>query len=1023
MLANETPQGSVNNARPRPSTCDIVIVILWARMGTPLPETIRKPGGEPYLSGTEWEYLDAINSPLEPKPAVLVYRRTERPKVELDDDDYPEKLAQYQKVRSFFARFGNTDGSLVGGINEYAAPDQFKTLLRQHLDELFHQRLPVAPGGGKPRQIEATIPEAYRDWLRDEYADVSLLGQELQQGQALTLNHVYVPALTAPPADPVVPTADKRRRRRKTQPEEMAERKPVPLLQRLDAESLYVPAPAGGGKSTFCRWAVLHSILAANLAHTVPTPKEFAETAPVNLRGRLPLLVPLRDFHEGIDGGRGRSTGRRRELEETLATWVDRSLSDRLTGENLLAHLRAGTAFLLLDGLDEVPVSDTRDGATVYPRDLLLTGLADALPVWLKDGNRVLLTSRPYGLDEDGLRRLGLPQAPLEPLPRPLQYLFIARWFHALGKAEQTAGLIATLRERDDLGPLAENPMMMTALCVLWDSGGRLPEDRYELYRRIVGNVLFHRFRDEVRQREPARARLEAIAHGMHVGDREAPRDSPAAEISYREIDQILRVFAADDPYDERGAVEPVARREELLTRSGLLLPRPGDRAAFYHLSVQEFLAAERILRVEDDLLLVFRARGAVAAWRQTLLFLFAGKIAAKTPRWGTDLLTRLIAKLDRPAVTANPAPAVFIAEALDLCLAKNYAVPEELKTAFRGVALNAIEDEVELQARNAVGLTLGRVGDPRIFDLRDSQGNVDLWTYVEVPAGTYPYGDEGRTVEITQPFWIGRYPVTNQQFAAFIAAGGYDDRQWWSDEGRAWLGQIKAAEPLFWQDRRWNAPNQPVVGVSFWEAEAFCAWAGGRLPTEEEWEAAAGGPKGRVYPWGDAWQDAICNTSEARLGVTSPVGLFPRARQADRAIDDLVGNVWEWCASLLDPKSKDSPDARVLRGGTWQFNKVLARLAFRNGFVPRLRSDDVGFRVVCVSPIPGRRPLKAPRPTAPSGASTPVPVFLAMPRLPRRDRALVFAGADDEAVEDVAAQSPAVGVGDIGDPALDAGV
>ena len=92
---------------------------------------------------------------------------------------------------------------------------------------------------------------------------------------------------------------------------------------------------------------------------------------------------------------------------------------------------------MLLDGLDEVPVSDTRDSATVYPRDLLLTGLADALPVWLKAGNRVLLTSRPCGLDEDGLRKLGLPQAPLEPLPEPLQDLFVARWFSALGKAEQ----------------------------------------------------------------------------------------------------------------------------------------------------------------------------------------------------------------------------------------------------------------------------------------------------------------------------------------------------------------------------------------------------------------------------------------------------------------------------------------------------------------------------------------------------------------------------------------------------------
>jgi len=193
MLANEPPQESVNNSRPRPSTCDIVIVILWARMGTPLPETIRKPDGEPYLSGTEWEYLDAIKSPRNPKPDVLVYRRTERPKVELDDDDYPEKLAQYQTVKSFFARFRNADGSLVGGINEYAAPDdKFEGLLRQHLNQLLQRLRPAAPAIGKPRQIVATIPDAYLDWLRVECADVSLLGQERQQGQALTLSHIYV---------------------------------------------------------------------------------------------------------------------------------------------------------------------------------------------------------------------------------------------------------------------------------------------------------------------------------------------------------------------------------------------------------------------------------------------------------------------------------------------------------------------------------------------------------------------------------------------------------------------------------------------------------------------------------------------------------------------------------------------------------------------------------------------------------------------------------------------------------------
>ena len=119
--------------------------------------------------------------------------------------------------------------------------------------------------------------------------------------------------------------------------------------------------------------------------------------------------------------------------------------------------------------------------------------------------------------------------------------------------------------------------------------------------------------------------------------------------------------------------------------------------------------------------------------------------------------------------------------------------MPEDLKELFRQLGLGAIEDEVELRARQAIGLCLGRVGDPRMVSLRDPQGKVNLAAYVEVPAGTYPYGEEGRTVEIRQPFWIGRYPVTNQQFSAFIAADGYGDRQqWWSNEGRAWLEEKK---------------------------------------------------------------------------------------------------------------------------------------------------------------------------------------------------------------------------------------
>ena len=793
-----------------------------------------------------------------------------------------------------------------------------------------------------PPAVPAFIPAAYADWLRRDCAGVDLLGQAIETGISIELSHVYVPALTR------LPAPSKAASKRAQKPDAEEKQASIPLLRRLDRESLYVPAPAGAGKSTFCRWAALQSLDGPAIKHRVRAPKGFAESVPKRLRGRLSVLVRLRDFAARMPCSRGLGAWRRADLERALSDWIDAAPPDGLSGALLIAHLRAGSAFLLLDGLDEVPVSTAVSalGGEAYPRELLVSGLADALPAWLKAGNRIILTSRPYGLEEAGLHRLGLPEAPLEPLPDALQDLFVRRWFHTLGKLGKAQDLIPILRDREMLAPLVENPLLLTALCVLYDSGGRLPEDRRELYDRIVSNVLFHRFPGDTRQRETIRARLEIIALGMHAGEPDAPRSSPAAEISLLEVDRILREFSAEDSCGEDARVEPAARREELIARSGLLLPRPNAHASFYHLSFQEFLAAECILRTDDDLFPVFRERARVAEWRPTLLFLFAGKVASKRWSWGSALLQRLIEDQDRKAVKANPAPAVFLAEAIEWFLAKQYPV-DALAERFRQLALDAIEDEVELKARQTIGLYLGRLGDPRILSLRDAAA------YVEVPAGVYPFGDDGNErVEITQPFRIGRYPVTNGQYAEFIANGGYRERgrQCWSEDGWRWLQETEITEPFFWRHRRWSGPNQPVVGVNFWEAQACSAWAGGRLPTEEEWEAAVRGLNGLRYPWGNDWEDGICNTGEAGLGVSS-VGLFPRARQADLGIEDLAGNVSEWCDSFYNRADKAHGESRVVRGGSWCISRLNAHAAIRLRGYPTFGGDDIGFRVVCLSP------------------------------------------------------------------------
>ena len=250
------------------------------------------------------------------------------------------------------------------------------------------------------------------------------------------------------------------------------------------------------------------------------------------------------------------------------------------------------------------------------------------------------------------------------------------------------------------------------------------------------------------------------------------------------------------------------------------------------------------------------------------------------------------------------------------------------------------------------LGLALGHLGDPRLVtDLRD--GSARERAYVEVRAGEYHVGDEKRTARVKAPFLISRYPVTNAQYRVFVEDGGYDNghrrkSRWWSREGRRWLNQRQVREPALWRHARWNAPNQPVVGVSCWEAEAFCRWAGGRLPSELEWEAAARGPAGNEYPWGGKWEDGICNSVEAGLHVTSPVGLFPRSRSLPYGLEDMAGNVWEWCADLFKPNPEG---LRVVRGSSWDFGAEDARSGDRSGTDPVAQKDDLGFRVVVGAP------------------------------------------------------------------------
>jgi formylglycine-generating enzyme required for sulfatase activity len=303
---------------------------------------------------------------------------------------------------------------------------------------------------------------------------------------------------------------------------------------------------------------------------------------------------------------------------------------------------------------------------------------------------------------------------------------------------------------------------------------------------------------------------------------------------------------------------------------------------------------------------------------------------------------------------------------------------PERTVTLLQEVALamhNHKDGRQTQVPKRWAAEALGQVGDPRL-----EHDAPHRW--ITIPSGPFRMGSqksdksqpnfdeemedrEGPVHEVTlAEFSIARFPVTVGEYQRFMEHEGYSKEKFWKGSG----GFGKFSEPEDWSNQI-AYRNRPVVGVSWYEAMAYCTWAGTRLPTDAQWERAARGTTGRKYPWGNEPADATRLNFDGNIGAPTPVGIYPLGSTPE-GIEDMAGNVWEWCHDIyaadayqrrvdgieapgMEPAADDSknPD-RVLRGGCWIGRAGDCRAAIRYRFGADSRYRDFGFRV-CLVPGP----------------------------------------------------------------------
>ena len=1050
MDARFPPQHSVNRSLPTPAECDLTIVLLWSRLGTPIAET--KADGSQYLSGTEWEFHSAIRAN---KP-TLVYRSVRKMLIDVDDPEFNVKRVQKQRVDDFFARFTSVDGALTRSHSTYSSTDELLDLITQDFERFLAGVLgdePAAGARGRPGHPALSTPlpaVALRPWpspsfpqqpypvlgpyehpatfagrdaeiddlaalvagsplvlcvhaasgagksslllaglgprLRDQGRAVSVdrapgdarLGQRLLRDLIEPSDAVEIPDDNAAYARQFAWWVDEVRR--------LSGNKPVFVLDQLDdvlrrhetrdrvlarlGVLMSATAERLPGAQTYgCKWVLcyrheFHGEVRAWLRDVLAPARALAwdgldglpshDLAGSQKSHDWPLPV-IGQGGPGEQGERVSAEAFQRAIEQPLRLpgngkqryryafapgGVERLAAAFAQARQAQPHaplvpeLQVVLAFLLKQARTTSAVSaEGADTVTIHVppaeelehfigqalTDHLIRALEEALPRSRQTAEgrtrwtRALMALR-HLTDGEGRRGEGVPEADLTKM---------------IGN--DGAQVLARLSGPD------------TRIVVLADRHCALSHDK-------LAEAVLDVARDEARRGNPL-LDIQRIVSGKTALYRSDPKDPSALLVTHSQRKLLEAntdaLLVGDDQtawWNASKEFQARAKRQWTLRLAGgvigLLLALSMAVLGYrYSQQTREESEVNRLradraelvgaLSTADSARLASLAAQPDVGWDRIELddeFVDGVNPEVIAGTWlGETDFSKIIDVIER----SHP----LLLRSRQLFGAMSFALEEVWLRAPNGSAVRTRASALHETVRNAfIRYHKERTA---LFEDPPADAVVDsLNPMVALPTGRFQMGamdigDDERPVHAVQlsGFSMQRHEVTNAEYLRFNPNH-----------------KFPAGEE-----------RHPVTTVSWYEAVAYAAWLGGTLPTEAQWEYAARGTGGRSYPWGDDPpndQRAIFRVEE-----TEPVGSRPAGRTSE-GLDDMAGNVWEWCRDWVgaypDTSTVDPPGpvrslarARVVRGGSFFDIAYLLRAAIRHWKSPDDRDISVGFRVV----------------------------------------------------------------------------